>query len=593
MNKNIMTKVLPFGAFLAACVGVASCSQENEDGLFINKDGGVTFTASLKNSTRASETAFDMGDAISVYAMESSTGETIHLLPSGNFADNVRYEYNGHRFESENPIIKEEGQSLAYAAIYPYSEANGPEFDFTIHSDQSEYNNYTASDLCTVITDAQEEAEVDLKFSHRLSQLRLNISGFNIAGLLNIKVVNALLTAKADLNANTFTADENGSRGEIIPYADGTNSYKIILPPQSVAPGDKVLEVSLNGRVFEIASPSALEFKSGKEYELNVSLVNGQIVIGEGDIRPWDEGQAEEEFSENFFSVENGEFVNETFVPGTDASDPFSISANQSVLAGGMNFITVNCNEEYEYFEVSVKGQEGFWKVYPEVSSTRANYSYSFTLYMGTELQNDIDAQICGCKSDGSKTVGNDMSFNYVESMSGDLNINLTFSTPKDVDLHLYTPDGQHIYFADRGGSIYVDGEYITYGLDHDSNAGCYLDYLNNENIYIPEQLIMDGEYTVAVNLWENCNTSYNCEWTVAARYKGELVYNELNGHANPVSGVYANHAAKGDHTQVIKFTLSNTGRQALPAKVKKAQKNVKAPKLTDAEKQKIKYELF
>ena len=94
----------------------------------------------------------------------------------------------------------------------------------------------------------------------------------------------------------------------------------------------------------------------------------------------------------------------------------------------------------------------------------------------------------------------------------------------------------------------------VTYGLDHDSNAACDIDNLNNENIYIPAELIQAGTYTVIVDMYENCSPSIATSWSVVARYKGEEVHNEIG--SNPASGVYPAGAGVGDMTQVIRFTL-------------------------------------
>lgn len=573
----------------AMVLGIMSSCQQTENPELPALPGHVSFKADMTPAARSTATTFESGDAIGVFAVKPS-GDNFQLA-STNFADNVRYVFDGERFQPDGDgIIKEEGEALAYYAVYPYQTRCAPEFTFNVNTDQSSREAYMTSDLCTVSTNPVTEDEVFLKFYHRLSHLVLNVSGFNLAGELDIRLTSVASRAKADLNANSFTADLETSREELIPNRDGAMSYRAIIPPQSIASGEEFIRVSLNGRVFNVAAPSELVFESGREYSFNLNLVNGSVVLSTGIIQPWIDQTVEEEYSENFFAIEEANFVNEEFEEGTDDSDPFEISANQSALAGGMNFVTIQCEQLYEAFELSVRGQQGYWEYFPEQNhASRSSYSYTIPILYGPSFSEDMEMVVCGRKPDGEKSIGYSVNFNYVESLSGDLNINLTFSTPKDVDLHLYTPSGTHIYYGNRGGSVEIDGEMVSFGLDHDSNPACNLDYLNNENIYIPAALIEDGTYYVEVNLYSNCNTSYDCTWSIVARYRGEIIANEMDG-GNPVSGVYAPSASSGDHTRVMAFTLHSGNSQQ---RVRERLRNLKfnPAVLTEAERNKIEFE--
>lgn len=582
--KRYNKSIIYAGILASFCIGISSCSQQDSPAL-PGGEGVVTFRATLNASARSTETAFETGDAIGVFAVLSD-GST-QILKETNYADNVKYIYDGSRFNPESEgIVKEEDEALAYYAVYPYVENCGPKFKFNINVDQSTHEATSASDLCTVSTGAQVSEDVELKFYHRLSKLVLNINGFNIAGDMDLQLLNAYSGAYVDMNANEFRADYDSPKENIKPVQENVNSYSVIIPPQKFTAGSEFVKVTLNGHQFTIKTPDDLYFASGRMYSFNATLINGELVLGTGHILPWDDQTVEDEFTENYFAIENASFVNDEFEEGTDDSDPFEISANEGALAGGMNFVTINCEQEYSAFELSVKGITGYWEYIPENSGTRASHSYTIPIMYGTNFSEDMEMIVCGRKADGTKSVGYDVNFRYVDSKSGDLNINLTFSTPKDVDLHLYTPSGQHIYYADRGGSVMIDGVSVEYGLDHDSNAGCSIDNLNNENIFIPAQLIEEGTYRVVVDMYRNCNTSYNCEWSIVARYKGEIIENEFGG-GNPISGVYSANCDNRDMTTVMEFTLHpGTDQNRIQERLKKL--NVTPRKLTPAEIEKI-----
>ncbi len=77
-------------------------------------------------------------------------------------------------------------------------------------------------------------------------------------------------------------------------------------------------------------------------------------------------------------------------------------------------------------------------------------------------------------------------------------------------------PDGYEIYWAQpdspSGGH-----------LDLDSNPACYLDGVNNENVYWPDGAAPAGEYTVRVDLWQACNAQ-DTQWRVTVVLGGDDV---------------------------------------------------------------------
>lgn len=267
------------------------------------------------------------------------------------------------------------------------------------------------------------------------------------------------------------------------------------------------------------------------------------------------------ELEKNYFSIEDASYKAGEFPAATCAETIEGISVNNSALTGGMNFITIISEVKYNRFFIGVKGVDGYWEYLPEISSvTRADdgyNTYTIPIMYSTDYNSDITMLVSAENENGEVTEPYETEINYVESQSGELNINLTFSNAKDVDLHLIMPNGEHIFYGNRGGYYESsDGGMITYGLDHDSNAGCDIDNLNNENIYIPAELIQKGTYTVIVDMYANCEPSIPTSWSVVARYKGALLTNEIG--SNPISGVYPAGQPEGDMTQIIKFTLDD-----------------------------------
>ena len=89
-------------SLLLSSVIWTSCTTDGD----VDFDGGldagqssVSFQAKIGPMSRATDTRFDIGDEISVYAVLAQSGDNKgYLESSGNYADNIRYTYNGTKF---------------------------------------------------------------------------------------------------------------------------------------------------------------------------------------------------------------------------------------------------------------------------------------------------------------------------------------------------------------------------------------------------------------------------------------------------------------------------------------------------------------
>lgn len=249
----------------------------------------VSFTPSLGAMTRATETSFDTGDRIGVFAMKAASGDARAIIAdNGNYGQNVPYVYSNGKYTSSNGIaLPTDGSKLFYVAVYPYLNNAANTFEFAVNENQSTAANYTASDLCTASTDATSDKEVALKFNHRMAQLTFKLTGDGwTSSNLNVKMVNVYTRTSVNLNNLTFTA--TGSKGQVICASNGTNSYKVILPPQTMAKGETMLVVNMNGSDYTLVTNGEIEFRSGKKYEYTLNMnQNHEIVEFTGDINPW------------------------------------------------------------------------------------------------------------------------------------------------------------------------------------------------------------------------------------------------------------------------------------------------------------------
>ena len=274
---------------LTSCIVAASCSNVDERMSSVLAENNVRFTASMNTVTRATETEFEEGDQIAVYAVqEGEDGNTV-LNSSGNYADGVTYTYTGGKFTNAKGIVRPANFGVRYFAIYPHTAgAEVPTSKFQVKTNQHEAGQYTLSDLCTAVSDVTKDKEVDLVFSHRLSHVVINLEGEILGtGHPVVSLTNVNTACDVNFNANSYV-EADGQ--EVVRCADnGTNSYKAIIVPQTIKAGDPFISVVLNGKEHLLKAATDIVFVSGKQRTFNLTVDDGEIVSYTSNIQPWDE----------------------------------------------------------------------------------------------------------------------------------------------------------------------------------------------------------------------------------------------------------------------------------------------------------------
>ena len=212
---------------------------------------GISFKGTIKPMSRATDNGFEAGDAIGVFAVEKTTANVSGKLLSSNYADNVKYIYSNGLFTGATSVIEQPTDKplMFYKAVYPYSSDLRNEFSFAVGSDQSNSSSYTMSDLMTADTEATTEVTPHLVFSHKLSNIIINLKyEEKPGGSEQMFFNNVLVEAKANINENTFTAF--GTTKTVIASGNGNNSFKVILPPQTIAEKVTLITLKVGSKTF-------------------------------------------------------------------------------------------------------------------------------------------------------------------------------------------------------------------------------------------------------------------------------------------------------------------------------------------------------
>ncbi|NDW18977.1 hypothetical protein D0T53_08645 [Dysgonomonas sp. 216] len=336
---------------------------------------------------------------------------------------------------------------------------------------------------------------------------------------------------------------------------------------------------------------------------LTITVVSGFIACND------DDGESKNAIEGSYFTIEDASFVDAALPSGSE-DILTSLSVNRNVINGGSAIVTLVSDEPLKNANIGVKGVKGYYKyeltadATPKNSST-SGYEYEVVINVIQNIKvEDFVLNLSVETVDGVvSSATNSEVINVVEVGTGQLQVSLSWDQFDDVDLHVFTPDGRHIYYGDR---YYLDEnineaefyfnfliylvkkytdnnpkdldynnqsdwdllytyldeaeiddddvlgkelpefaekyKYTVYGfLDIDSNAGCDIDEVNNENIFFPKAI--KGTYKVAVNLYSKCLLNANgAKYSVTANNKGQNVKISDKQVGQYASNLYGNY---------------------------------------------------
>ena len=233
-----------------------------------------------------------------------------------------------------------------------------------------------------------------------------------------------------------------------------------------------------------------------------------------------------------FFNVKDAVLVSEE-MPEATSNQTIEVVMNQSAIPGGSSYVSVASEAPARKILVGMKGQRGYYEVTPR--NDRGN-EYSFVLLVDQnialgedETTFNVQVAIVDENEDVSQIWETNVKLMVVGT--GALQISLSFDNAKDVDLHLIEPEYLDEYeepvdFYYR--HIYYGNPWVASGgmLDLDSNAGCDIDNVNNENITYNDStaFIPAGTYKVYVDMYDNCDPSVATNYVVTVFYDGKLI---------------------------------------------------------------------
>lgn len=277
------TRILYFAMAAAALFSLGACNQK-EDGPSGDRVA-LKISASIGGyDTKALDTSFEEGDLIGLFA-----SAPLNLV-------NEKLTWSGGALVPGQTLYWPLGSQDAadFRAYYPYNQelkALEGKIPFQVKLDQSQYANYTASDLMFAAARASAKDEkVNLVFDHKLSKIAVKVENNTGEAIREVLFAVQSTTAVVDA-ANGVVAEAVASENVDVmhAYVSGDSFYAIV-PPQKTPV--LVAISTVGGKTFTFEAPE-VELLSGKQSRgtltLNAAPVGDKVEFS-FEIVPWEEG---------------------------------------------------------------------------------------------------------------------------------------------------------------------------------------------------------------------------------------------------------------------------------------------------------------
>ncbi len=241
--------------------------------------------------TRATETAFESGDMIGLYVVETPAP----LQVSGNYVNNLQATYNGSQWTGDSGLRWPSTESVCdIYAYYPFMVVSKiTAATFSVLEDQSD--GFGACDFVwgKATSVAYTTDAIPVQFNHKLSKITLRlVKSETYVGDLPSDAVfyvhSTVPDATVDLTTGSVTKDPYGTARTITCHKVSDDTYEAVIVPQRLASRTPLFEMVANGVSYLVEG--SFNFKPGINYTfsvtLNTSTESIRIEIG-GEIEDW------------------------------------------------------------------------------------------------------------------------------------------------------------------------------------------------------------------------------------------------------------------------------------------------------------------
>jgi hypothetical protein len=279
MKKIFLFSALALGTLLTGCndeVEGLNTSNGNEVKLFI--DGPASRVVTDGNAS-----SFEKDDQIAINSVglaPEMENETFTVGEGGSLETEETFYYDGNK-------------SATFYAHYPTTATyNEGTVSVTVPAIQSSLEQYEATDFMTSTATGSPSTNnggVSLKFTHRLSLVKITWNGSNTATDIVMKSLKPTVTWTHATDALTTS----GTATDIVMWKvdPKKQEYWVLIPPQTVAKGTTLLEIRDGDRVYPYLPAVDLTFndKNIRKITLDTKEENGttEVIATSISIESW------------------------------------------------------------------------------------------------------------------------------------------------------------------------------------------------------------------------------------------------------------------------------------------------------------------
>lgn len=284
---------------------VMGCEKESIENTPIVEDGVMRIEALHPSATRATETAFESGDVIGVYATTYNGEVASPLQISGNWINNEALTYDGTLWSGRRTLYWSEEGAMDVYGYYPYMTPTtinkhrwSVQLDQSTPETENSLSGYEASDFLWAKAEgvSQADGNVQLQFKHMCTKMVIKlVKGEDFTEEFSdeteVFLHSTVPSATIDFTKGTVSKDIYGSRQKIKARRVSADTFELILIPQSVTDKMPFIEVTMGG--ISYLTEDMFSYRPSTEYKvaitLNTSPQNIQIEINVGgSVGGWD-----------------------------------------------------------------------------------------------------------------------------------------------------------------------------------------------------------------------------------------------------------------------------------------------------------------
>ena len=309
--------IVSYATLAVAALAMAGCEKSND----MPQESGpghpaeIRFAPAIVPLTRATSTAFEEGDAVGIYCVES-TDDPAAAIVGERYIDNKQLTMTAGTLTGTTPCFwptEYTGPSDFYA-YFPYNEkglsGDKQSYEISVALDQSDDEAFRTSDhmLARAQNTARTEKAIPLDFKRLMSLLDFVLlpgTGYDdVDGILAAEVQVMNMAQVANVDFVTGEVSSPAIKANITPHgsfraSDGKAvGVEAIVPPQHVDTRSYLFNVRIGERNFRCTTDKELTFEAGRRYTftltINRAAAGGEVALSPP-IEDWTPGTASSE----------------------------------------------------------------------------------------------------------------------------------------------------------------------------------------------------------------------------------------------------------------------------------------------------------